>query len=82
MADDGCVNISDYQMMKLGILGGFNASNQRRIDGADAYAENVRYDYLTGKDNVSFAEGTGQRLVTESGSGQTRREINNPPSGQ
>lgn len=57
---------------------GFAAGAVRRADGADHYAENLRYDYLEGKNTVSFMEGTGQRLVTEAGSGRTRAETNNP----
>lgn len=53
-------------------------ANGLRIDGANAYAENVRYSYLANKDNISFAQGTGQRLVTESGGGMTRFETNAP----
>ena len=45
---------------------------QRQADGAAAYAENLRYDYLNGKDKVSFAESTGVRHVEESGSGRAR----------
>lgn len=45
---------------------------QRQADGASAYAENLRYDYLNGKDKVSFAESTGVRHVEESGSGRVR----------
>jgi len=59
---------------------GFSAAAVRRTDGADHYAENLRYDYLEGKHNVSFMEGTGQRVVTEAGSGRTRAETNNPAS--
>lgn len=57
---------------------GFAAGAVRRADGADHYAENLRYDYLEGKNTVSFMEGTGQRVVTEAGSGRTRAETNNP----
>lgn len=45
---------------------------QRQADGSAHYAENLRYDYLEGKDKVSFAESTGVRHVEESGSGRTR----------
>ena len=58
----------------------FAAAAARRVDGADHYAENLRYDYLEGKNTVSFMEGTGQRVVTEAGSGRTRAETNNPAS--
>lgn len=57
---------------------GFAAAANRRVDGADHYAENLRYNYLEGKDTVSFMEGTGQRIATESGSGRTRAEANAP----
>ncbi len=58
----------DYDMIKMRSHNG----SQRREDGADHYAENLRYDYLTNKDNVSFKQGTGVREVEESGSGRTR----------
>lgn len=64
----------DYSLMKMHVHNGA----QRRSDGADAYVENLRYDYLEGKDKVSFAEGTGIRHVTESGAGSTRYERNPP----
>ncbi len=61
-----------FSMMMQHALGGA----QRRADGADHYAENLRYGYLTGKDRISFAEATGIRHVNESGSGNTRNETN------
>ena len=60
---------------------GFSAAAVRRTDGADHYAENLRYDYLEGKNTTSFSEGAGQRLVTEAGSGRTRFETNSVPGG-
>jgi hypothetical protein len=45
---------------------------QRQADGAAAYAENLRYDYLNQKNRVSFADATGVRHVEESGSGRAR----------
>ena len=57
---------------------GFAAAAVRRTDGADAMAENIRYDYLVGKGGINFAEGTAQRLVTEAGGGATRLERNRP----
>ncbi len=59
---------------------GFAAAATRRLDGADHYAENLRYEYLEGKNSVSFMEGAGQRMATESGSGRTRAETNEPAS--
>ena len=58
----------DYDLIKMTVHGG----NSRRQDGADHYAENLRYGYLVGKDRVSFAEATGVRHVEESGSGRVR----------
>lgn len=58
----------DYGMLKLHAHNGA----QRQADGASLYAENLRYDYLEGKDKISFAEGTGVRHVEESGSGRAR----------
>ena len=45
---------------------------QRSADGAGAYAENLRYDYLEGKNGVSSAEAVGERRMDESGSGRSR----------
>lgn len=59
---------SDYGLLKMHAHNGA----QRAADGAGIMVENLRYDYLEGKDKVSFAEGTGVRLVTESGSGAAR----------
>ena len=58
----------DYDLLKMNVHGG----NTRRQDGADHYAENLRYGYLVGKDRVSFAESTGIRHTDESGSGRSR----------
>ena len=68
------MNENDYGMLKLHALNGA----QRSADGAAAYAENLRYDYLEGKDSQSISEGLGYRVVTESGSGRTRSETNAP----
>lgn len=59
----------DYDLIKMGAHG----DNSRRNQGADHYAENLRYGYLVGKDRVSFAESTGIRHTDESGSGAARR---------
>lgn len=59
---------NDYGMLKLHALNGA----QRQADGAAHYAENLRYDYLEGKDKVSYADSTGIRHVEESGSGAAR----------
>lgn len=68
------MNENDYGMLKLHALNGA----QRQADGASSYAENLRYDYLEGKNNESISEGLGYRVVTESGSGRTRSETNRP----
>lgn len=49
----------DYGMLKLHALNGA----QRQADGAAHYAENLRYDYLEGKSNVSLTEGLGVRYI-------------------
>lgn len=72
--EEETMNDSDYGMLKLHAHNGA----QRQADGASLYAENLRYDYLEGKERVSFAEGTGYRVVTESGAGRTRAETNRP----
>lgn len=59
---------ADYGLLKLHAHNGA----QRQADGASLYAENLRYDYLEGKDKVSFSESTGVRHVEESGSGRVR----------
>ena len=51
---------------------------QRQSDGAGHYAENLRYNYLEGKDMVSQAESLGHRIIEESGAGKSR---NTAPSG-
>ena len=53
------------------------AADQRQI-GASFVHELMRHQYLAGRESVNFREGTGQRLVTESGSGRTRAETNAP----
>lgn len=53
---------------------------QRQADGASAYAENLRYDYLEGKSTVSFAESTGVRHVEESGSSRARETVTGAPA--
>lgn len=70
------MNDNDYGMLKMHALNG----SQRQADGSAHYAENLRYDYLEGKSNVSLTEGLGARYVTESGSGMTRREVNSQGS--
>ena len=44
--------------------------------GAATLAEAARIDYLRNKGTIDFAQGTGQRMVTESGGGRTRVETN------
>jgi hypothetical protein len=70
------VDKDDYGMMKMHCLNG----SQRQADGAGAYAENLRYDYLEGKATVSFAESTGVRHVEESGSSRARETAAGPPA--
>ena len=49
----------DYGMLKIHALNGA----QRQSDGAAAYAENLRYDYLEGKANLSMTESMGPRYL-------------------
>ena len=56
------------EMLRTHALNG----SQRQADGAALYAENLRYDYLIGKNRISFAESVGVRHVEESGSGRVR----------
>ena len=67
------VNDNDYGAIKMRLLESMTACQDRRTAGADLYAENLRYSYLIGKDRVSFAESTAQRLINESGSGRARQ---------
>ena len=53
------MNSDDYGMLKMHCLNGA----QRQADGAAHYAENLRYDYLEGKANVSLTEGLGVRYI-------------------
>lgn len=53
------MNQDDYGMLKMHCLNGA----QRQADGAAHYAENLRYDYLEGKANVSLTEGLGVRYI-------------------
>ena len=46
--------------------------------GHATYAENLRFEYLVGKNNQSISEGAGYRMLNESGSGRTRAETNAP----
>lgn len=73
-SEDSAMNENDYGLLKMHAHNGA----QRQSDGASAYAENLRYDYLEGKDNQSISEGLGYRVVTESGAGRTRAESNRP----
>lgn len=57
------VNDQDYGLLKMRIHESSSAAHARRIDGADAYAENLRYDYLEGKANVSLTESLGPRYL-------------------
>lgn len=49
----------DYGMLKMHCLNGA----QRQADGAAAYAENLRYDYLEGKAVISSTESLGMRYI-------------------
>ena len=53
------MNDQDYGMLKMHVLNG----SQRQADGAGHYAENLRYDYLEGKSNMSFTEAQGVRYI-------------------
>jgi len=53
------MNENDYGLLKMHALNGA----QRQADGSGHYAENLRYDYLEGKANVSLTEGLGVRYI-------------------
>lgn len=53
------MNADDYGLLKLHA----HTGTQRQADGAGHYAENLRYSYLEGKDNVSLTEGLGVRYI-------------------
>lgn len=57
------IDDSVSQLLNHQLAGALNAASARRIDGADAYAENLRYDYLEGKANVSLTESLGPRYL-------------------
>ena len=50
-------------LLREQLFGSLNAAAARRVDGADAYAENLRYDYLEGKANLSMTESMGPRYL-------------------
>ena len=56
----------------------FASSAQRRDQGADYGHESMRLGHQRNLETVSFREATGQRVVTEAGSGRTRAETNAP----
>lgn len=66
----------DYGILKLHA----HQSAQKAQDGVTALLEAGRYDYLEGKDKVSFAESTGVRHVEESGSGRARETAAGAPA--
>lgn len=64
----------DYGMIKQQLHQAAMIATQ----GHGSYSENLRYDYLEGKNNQSISEGAGYRMMTESGSGRSRSETNAP----
>ena len=51
----------------------FVANNTVLMQGQAAYAENTRYSYLIGKDQMSSVQALGFRTATEAGSGRERQ---------
>lgn len=51
----------------------FAANNAVLMQGQSAYAENARYSYLIGKDQMSSVQALGFRTATEAGSGRERQ---------
>ena len=68
------MNDADVGLIKLGLHQTAVVAQQ----GHASYSENLRYDYLEGKNSQSISEGLGLRMATESGSGRTRSETNAP----
>lgn len=66
----------DYGMLKMHCHNGA----QRSADGVGAYLENLRYDYLEGKERVSSSESLGERRMDEAGAGRARQTSNEPPA--
>lgn len=66
----------DYGLMKIHAHNGA----QQAANGFTAYLENLRYDYLEGKEMVDFAESMGVRHVDESGGGRARETAAGPPA--
>jgi hypothetical protein len=57
------VNENDYGLLKMAA---FHAQQIAR-EGYAAYSENLRYDYLEGKANMSITEGLGIRTPSRNG---------------
>lgn len=79
---DNSVDPQDYGHMKLRMHSAFDAATDRRNQGADAYAENVRLGYLINRDRYSQADALAFRVAGEVGSGRTRVESNSPAGTQ
>jgi hypothetical protein len=81
MADGDCKAIIDNNLSAT--LSGMSQTHATVVGimnlGAANIAEAARLDYLRNKGTIDFAQGTGQRMVTESGSSRTREEVNAPP---
>jgi len=76
------MNEMDYGHMKLRMHSAFDAAADRRNNGSDSYAENVRLGYLLSRDRYSQADALAFRISSEVGSGRSRVEANSPASSQ
>lgn len=57
---------------------GLANANSRAMEGHNNFMLQVEYQYLTSVQTMSGQQAMAYRTATESGSGQTRREINEP----
>lgn len=57
--DNRTMNDSDYGLLKMQA----HQRMERDAQGDASYRENLRYDYLEGKANVSMTEGLGIRYI-------------------
>ena len=69
----------DMQHSRSRLRDGMDAAATLRVNGADAYLENLRYAHLRSSDRLSQADAFAFRTASETGAGRTRLEIN-PPS--
>lgn len=70
-APDPCVTLDSGTLSIL--TGSSNRAALVAAAGVEAYAENVRYDYLASKNQPTKNQAAADRTESESGSGSVRR---------